>query len=90
MSPGKNSIWATDPSRSVGRRTDSCGPESEALHVIDVKLDDPRLAPFVDAHPFGSVYHHPAWLQTLRAEYARGIVILGCEIGMLVCWECFH
>ena len=66
-------------SRSESQLTDSCGPIADALHVIELNLDDPRLVPFVAAHPSGNVYHHPAWLRTLSAEYNRGIVILACE-----------
>ena len=49
------------------------------MRVTELKLDDPRLAPFIAVHPHGTVYHHPLWLQTLRAEYKREIVILACE-----------
>src|ERR1700756_4838801 len=59
--------------------TDCCGPVTDALRVIEITLDDPRLVPFVAAHPSGTVYHHPAWVRTLSAEYNRGIVILACQ-----------
>ena len=79
MSSNNTNICATDPSGSDSQLTDSCRPRLEGLRVIEVNLDDPRLAPFVDAHPSSTVYHHPAWLRTLNAEYARGIMVLGCE-----------
>lgn len=52
---------------------------SDGLRVIQVDIDDPRLVPFVKSHPSCTVYHHPAWLRTLRAEYDRELLILGCE-----------
>ena len=79
MSSNNTNICATDPSGSDSQLMDSCRPRLEGLRVIEVNLDDPRLAPFVDAHPSSTVYHHPAWLRTLNAEYARGIMVLGCE-----------
>ena len=54
-------------------------PMAEGLHVVELTLDDPRLVPFVAAHPSGTVYHHPAWVRTLSAEYNRGTVILACQ-----------
>ena len=54
-------------------------PGAEGLHVVELTLDDPRLVPFVAAHPWATVYHHPAWVRTLSAEYNRGIVILACQ-----------
>ena len=70
-----------DLSRAVADRqhTGRCEPGAHDLHVVELSLDDPRLAPFIAAHPSGAVYHHPAWLRTLSAEYSRGIVILACE-----------
>src|SRR6202035_1160756 len=58
--------------------TSPCGM-NQGLHIIELKIDDPRLVPFVTAHPSSTVYQHPAWLRTLGAEYNRGIVILACE-----------
>src|SRR5690348_1039095 len=55
------------------------GLQTDALQTVELSLDDPRLVPFVAAHPSGTVYHHPAWLRTLSAEYHRGIVILACQ-----------
>jgi CelD/BcsL family acetyltransferase involved in cellulose biosynthesis len=49
------------------------------LSVVEPDLDDSRLADFVARHPDGTVFHHPAWLRTLSAEYKRGIVMLACE-----------
>jgi hypothetical protein len=64
---------------SESQLTDHSEPATERLQVVHLSLDDPRLIPFVAAHPSGTVYHHPAWLRTLRAEYDRSMVILGCE-----------
>ena len=68
-------------SGSENQLTDCRGPVTDELRVIEITLDDPRLVPFVAAHPSGTVFHHPAWLRTLSAEYNRGIVILACERG---------
>jgi CelD/BcsL family acetyltransferase involved in cellulose biosynthesis len=62
-------------SQLVSRRK----PAAERLRVVELDLDDPRLIPFVSAHPSGTVYHHPAWLRALCAEYNHDIVLLGCE-----------
>jgi hypothetical protein len=40
---------------------------------------DPRWEPFVLAHPDGTIYHHPAWLEALGAEYGQTGVHLACE-----------
>ena len=79
MSFSETNICPLHPSDSGSQLTDSRGPGPEGLRVTEMNLDDPRLAPFVAAHPSGTVYHHPAWLRTLNVEYARRIVILGCE-----------
>jgi hypothetical protein len=79
MSAIDTSTYGGDPSGSEGQFTENSGPRAEGLHVVELNLDDPRLVPFVAAHPSGTVYHHPAWLRTLSAEYNRGIVILACE-----------
>ena len=71
--------FGINPSGSRSQFTDRRGPKVHGLHVIDLNLDDPRLVPFVAAHPLGIVYHHPAWLRTLSAEYNRVIVMLACE-----------
>jgi hypothetical protein len=63
----------------VSQLTESCGSGGDELRVIELNLDDPRLIPFVAGHPAGTVYHHPAWLRTLSAEYNRGVLILACE-----------
>jgi hypothetical protein len=68
-----------DPSGSEGQQRHCCEPGADGFHVIGLNLDDPRLAPFVAAHPSGTVYHHPSWLRTLSAEYSRKIVMLACE-----------
>ena len=55
------------------------GTARQALRVIEVSLDDPRVISLVASHPSSTVYQHPAWLRTLRAEYDRQTVILACE-----------
>src|ERR1700722_156261 len=72
-SPPGSETYSDEPS------ADYRGPAVDSLYVTELNPDDPRIAPFIAAHPHGTVYHHPAWLQTLRAEYNRGIVILACE-----------
>jgi hypothetical protein len=79
MSSIEMSSWIIDPSGPERRFTESCGPNAENLRVVKLSLDDPRLVPFVAGHASGTVYHHPAWLRTLSAEYNRAIVILACE-----------
>jgi Acetyltransferase (GNAT) domain len=50
------------------------------LRVIETEPQtDPRWLGFVAAHPDGSVYHHPAWLQALDQEYRQQAVHLACE-----------
>jgi GNAT acetyltransferase-like protein len=79
MSSIKTNICGINPPGSESQQTDCCGPGADGLHVIELNLDDPRLASFVATHRSGTVYHHPAWLRTLSAEYNRGIVMLACE-----------
>ena len=79
MSSTNTSICGLNLPDGQTQLVNSRGPGAERLHVIELNLDDPRLIPFVAAHPSGTVYHHPAWLRTLCAEYNRGIVLLGCE-----------
>ena len=71
MSSMNTSTCKINPSGSESQLTDSSGPRADGLRVIELSLDDPRLVPFVAAHPSGTVYHHPAWLRTLSAEYNR-------------------
>ena len=40
---------------------------------------DPRWQTFVDGHPNGSIYHHPAWLEVLEREYQQKGTYLICE-----------
>jgi CelD/BcsL family acetyltransferase involved in cellulose biosynthesis len=54
-------------------------PGIRGMHVIEVGVDDPRLLAFVASHPGATVYHHPAWIQALVAEYKRKAVVLACE-----------
>jgi len=79
MSCIDSSTFEIDPSGSNSQFIDTRVPRADGLRIIELSLDDPRLVPFVAAHPSGTVYHHPAWLRTLSAEYKRAIVILACE-----------
>ncbi|HEX2923626.1 MAG TPA: GNAT family N-acetyltransferase [Chloroflexota bacterium] len=55
-------------------------PAGDALRVVEIDREDHhRWEAFVDAHPEGSIYHHPAWMQTLLREYDRKPVIRACE-----------
>ncbi len=50
------------------------------LRVVNLDYHrDPRWRPFVASHPEGTVFHHPAWLQILEAEYDRPSIVLACE-----------
>jgi len=40
---------------------------------------DPRWRDFVLAHPKASIYHHPAWIKALEAEYGQPAEHLACE-----------
>nr|PZN68124.1 MAG: hypothetical protein DIU58_01115 [Sphaerobacter thermophilus] len=40
---------------------------------------DPRVASFVESHPDGLPFHHPAWLQTLVDTFGYRAVALACE-----------
>jgi len=40
---------------------------------------DSRVASFVESHPDGLPFHHPAWLQTLVDTYGYRAVALACE-----------
>jgi hypothetical protein len=57
---------------------------SERLNLRALEIDfrtDARWQSFVEAHPNGSIYHHPLWLDVLEKEYGRGIIALACENG---------
>ena len=79
MSPIANGACGIHPFGSKTPALHSSAPRADRLHITELSLDDARLAPFVSGHPAGTVYHHPAWLRTLIAEYNRGIVVLACE-----------
>src|ERR1700730_2178434 len=54
------------------------------LNLRALEIDfraDPRWRPFVAAHPNGTAYHHPLWLEALEKEYGQRIVTLACESG---------
>lgn len=42
-------------------------------------FEDARWEEFVRQHPEGLIYHHPAWLGAVVAEYGQSSVFLGCE-----------
>ena len=77
MSSMANSTYAIKPLELNDSAVRGGAPDR--LHVTELSLDDPRLVPFVAGFSSGTVYHHPAWLRTLIAEYDRGVVILACE-----------
>ena len=57
-------------------------PSPNSLTVVEVDAQtDPRWEPFVAAHPDGSLYHHPSWLQVLEQAYGYKQVSLACEDG---------
>lgn len=54
--------------------------ERVQLQVTEMDpLTDPRWTALVERHPDRLVFHHPAWLRTLRDEYPRPLIGLGCE-----------
>jgi CelD/BcsL family acetyltransferase involved in cellulose biosynthesis len=53
---------------------------ARALTVIEVDpARDPRWDALLAAEPQALVYHHPAWLQALQAEYREAPLNLACE-----------
>lgn len=55
--------------------------ETTPTGLTVVEMDpqvDPRWQAFVMAHPRGTVYHHPAWLSVLKAEYDQRSLHLAC------------
>jgi CelD/BcsL family acetyltransferase involved in cellulose biosynthesis len=58
----------------------SLTPMTQKLRVVRTNpVTDPRWETFVNEHPNGSIYHHPAWLQALQQEYGQEGVFLICE-----------
>ena len=50
------------------------------MRVFEIDaFHDPRWDAFVESHPDGLVFHHSAWLATLREEYAQPLVTLAVE-----------
>jgi serine/alanine adding enzyme len=57
---------------------------SDRLNLRALEVDfrtDARWQSFVEAHPNGSIYHHPRWLDALEKEYGHKIIALTCENG---------
>ena len=53
-----------------------------ALRIVEADAQtDARWLAFVEGHPEALIYHHPAWLQALAAEYGERSVNLLCEDG---------
>lgn len=53
---------------------------SRNLRVVETNpRTDPRWESFVEEHPNGSIYHHPAWLEALEQEYGQKGVYFVCE-----------
>jgi Acetyltransferase (GNAT) domain len=56
--------------------------DDRALGIRVVQVDpqtDPRWGAFVLAHPDGSIYHHPDWLQVLQREHRQQRMHFACE-----------
>jgi len=52
----------------------------QKIRVVETNpWSDPRWEAFVNQHPNGSIYHHPAWLSALHREYGQEGVFLICE-----------
>src|SRR5690349_23772813 len=52
----------------------------QVLRVVRVDPQaDERWEPFVAAHPEGTIYHHPVWLQVLEKIYGYRPASLLCE-----------
>lgn len=59
---------------------DRVEPEAPRLRVRPTEpASDPRWATFVQTHPRGLAFHHPAWLQTLDDTFGYRAVHLACE-----------
>ena|ERR1700736_4239947 len=57
-------------------------PPLDSLRVVEVDPQtDARWERFVATHPDGTIYHHPAWLDTLQREYGGRTLGLACEDG---------
>lgn len=62
--------------------TNSRNIVSERLNLRALEIDfrtDTRWQSFVEAHPNGSIYHHPLWLDVLEKEYGHRTIALACE-----------
>jgi hypothetical protein len=50
------------------------------LRALEIDFrTDARWQSFVEAHPSGSIYLHPLWLDVLEKEYGHRIIALACE-----------
>lgn len=47
--------------------------------VVELEPRDPRWEPYVRRHGDALVYHHPAWLETLRGAYGHEPTVLALE-----------
>jgi len=57
---------------------------SERLTLRALEIDfrtDTRWQSFVEAHPNGTIYHSPLWLDVLEKEYGHKTIALVCENG---------
>jgi hypothetical protein len=73
------SLTAANPEAATASRP------SITLRTLRLAPSDPRWENFVGAHPQGTIYHHPAWVEVLEQEQHLGAVCLACEddAGML-------
>ena len=70
------------PLLASGRNSRDVVSENLNLHALEIDFRvDPRWRLFVEAHPNGSIYHHPLWLDVLEKEYGHRIIALACEDG---------
>ncbi len=49
------------------------------MRIIEIDSQDPRWYAFANHHPGALIYHHPAWLHVLEAEYGQDSLCLACE-----------
>jgi hypothetical protein len=69
------------PRESHSRPSSTPAPAAaRGLTVVEVDpTRDPRWEALLAAEPQALVYHHPAWLQALQAEYGEAPLNLACE-----------
>src|SRR6202165_4949381 len=86
QSHARRANWMSEILHSLESNGDSgfLAGRVDELNLRALEIDfrvDPRWRPFVAAHPNGTAYHHPLWLEALEKEYGQRIVTLACESG---------